>query len=1116
MSDPVLPDVQNDFIAGHARAQQGDDSWIHALAGSAAPATAAASPAAAAGPSAAPPATAAGPATASSTGTSVSSPSTIVAPPQTDDQVPFGTRVLNAVKAAPAAAAAQFTGDIAASWDKLKTDYLKSIPDAEQYKSRGFWDRAKDQFSEQLSAGKTVVDAFNLAISPITAAVGTVTKGIDAGVHALLPGTTPGMLKDALDSSMIAIGPEGGQLAAAAKAGKVADVAGAVKTAAEGAPKAAAAEATPPRDYMFADQKPDAAGRLRVTDADRAMATDYLAGKTPDNPVQASLETLSDEGGAREVIKNVARFIPEGEVKPDDVAMMGAYALQRSPEQVLAGLRSVLPTDEEIVAWKMTMDSAGREVKTAADTWAADPSPENFDAATRAFTLALKITKQWDEVGTEQGRAFRARQTVTGGGDDQFFGKGIRELLANVGPDNVEEAIRKAAALEDPAKVPAWLSLLRRMKSRDGLTFGWYNILLSNVPKTVSKKGFGDAFSAAWQVATHGMAEMAGAVPGGSTSDLIYGYYGSLGDGIRAAGKALRAGGSQFHADYQTVEGNPVSHVGQLAKGMDDARTSSPTPAAIAYLRAALPTTWIGAADDFAKVIHYRAALHMLASARARAEFAGMAAGEGTDEAIAIRIQQLKNQVPDDLHEQALAYAIKNAYQEPLTGLAADAGAAIDKANVPVAGTGTQIPFGRVIMPFLKIPVNLARFAYRASPLPLAFPTDAYRAELAAGGSRAALAKAGVALGSAWSVTMLTFAATDNLTGMGPSDPDVRRFWLDTHQPYSFRWPMSMNGKGGTWYSYQGAHPLGMMTAPIADTADILRFAHDRDAEDAALSLAFGIGHALLSPTFMLGASDFLEALNDPSQDGRKYFDNLAASAFPTSMAGPAAIDNAMDPWRRAHYDAKEAVEARTWGLSKSLPPSRTIWGDPIPRSAGWIPGLGDGGAMGRAFSPVAMKDAESNAQPIDKWIYDNRAAFPRGDEGKLGLTPPGQAFSFNGVHLLLTPQQTDRQRVLAGNGFKDPETKLGAKDALNALVAGTYPKAATQQQWNKSSVEARALIVQRLWGKYRDGAKLQLLAEDQSLREKITTQLGTRREELTKGNSPGGTPQMPQLGAAP
>lgn len=1089
MSD-ALHDVTGDFLSGHARADTGNavanlDALLQNKPGGgsapapAAPVSAAVTPAAA-------------------------SPG---AAPQADDQVPFGTRILNAVKAAPAAAVKQFAGDIEGTWNQLKTDYLASVPDAAKYQKAGFWDATKMQFQQQLSAGKSVADAFNLVMSPISSALDVASTGVGEGAHAAVPAIHAKALKGAIDASLAGIGPEGGPLSAAVKAGKVAETVAGVTKAAEGGAEAAAGAAAKPeaaapkRDFMFAGQPADAAGRLRVTDADKTKATDYLTGKIPNNPVQASLAMLSDQSGAQEVITKIAKFIPPGAVKSDDVMMMGAYSLQRTPEEILSGLKTVLPSDEEVAAWKMTMDAAGQEVKSHADAWAADPTPENFDKFTNAFTLGLKITKDWDEAGTAQGRAFRARQLDTGaqGGGIADFSKNIREILTNIGPDNIEEALHKITALEDPAKIPAWLSLLRRMKSRDALTFGWTNILLSNVPKTLSKKLFGDGFAAAWQVATHGMAEAGGAVPSGSTHQLLYGYLGSFGDAFRAAGKALRQGGSQFHADYQTVEGTEKLRASELAKGMDGQRVNSPTNAAIAYLRAALPTTWIGAADDFAKVFHQRAGARMLAYMDA--------AKKSSPELAASHISDLMNNMPPALYEQSISYAVKNAFQEPLTGIASDLAAAIDKANIPIAGTGTALPFGRAIMPFIKIPVNLDRFAYRASPLPMAFPTDALRAELNAGGSRAALAKAGVGLGSAFSMIALTLAASDRLTGMGPSEPDERRFWLDGHQPYSVK-------VGGKWYGYQGAHPLGLMLAPVADTADIFRFAHDRDAEDAALSLAFGIGHALLAPTFMMGASDFLEAINDPSQDGRYFFDNLAANIG--APQGEAAIANAMDPWKRAHYGAIEAVKARTPGLSTSLPPSRTIWGDPIPRTAGWIPGLGDGTGLGRAISPVPVKDADGG-QPIDKWIWDNRAAFPRGDEGRLGMTPPGRAFSWDGgtgvsAHVQLDPQQLDRLKVLAGNALKDPMTKLGARDALNALVQGKFPQAATQGQFDKGSPELRAMIVQRMWGQYRAGANKALMAEDGRLRDIVSGQLGMRKDQLTKS----GTPAMPQLGARP
>jgi hypothetical protein len=85
------------------------------------------------------------------------------------------------------------------------------------------------------------------------------------------------------------------------------------------------------------------------------------------------------------------------------------------------------------------------------------------------------------------------------------------------------------------------------------------------------------------------------------------------------------------------------------------------------------------------------------------------------------------------------------------------------------------------------------------------------------------------------------------------------------------------------------------------------------------------------------------------------------------------------------------------------------------------------------------------NAQPIDKWIWDNRGAFPDADNGRLGLSRPGQVQSFDvgpvSAQVKLTDRQLDRLRELTGNELKDPSTGLGARDALNALVEGDYPR---------------------------------------------------------------------------
>jgi hypothetical protein len=991
----------------------------------------------------------------------------------------------------------RFTGDVAGSFDALKADWLKGQGLNDEAAKQPFWQGLKTSFESQLQTGKTAASAFKLVMSPISAAFDTGSNAVAKAIGAaagLGDQDVEKLTKD-LSDNLWALGPKDG-LGEALNAPKPGATPPGGTPPPPPAAAAPAAPATPPagRDWLFLGKK-----LLNVTADVRNATADYLSGKKADNPIQASLDTLSDANGARDVIKDVARTIPDGDVKPDDVLRSAAYTLQRSPDEIMTGLKTALPTDAEILSWKMTMEAGGAQLKQAADAYVAAPTPENFEAAARAFGLSLHMVENWDQVGTEQARAFRARQLAAEGTSEQT--KGIMQILQNAGPDNVEDAIRRAAALEDPAKVPGWLNLLRRATSRDSIVASWTNLLLSNVPKTLTKKLFGDAFAAAWQVSTRGIAETAGGVDQGTTLNTLYGYWGAMGDGVRAAGKALRQGGSQFHGEYQTVEGLEKQRLGELAKGMSGA--DEPTSGAIALLRAALPTDWIGAADDFAKTIHYRAELRRLSWASASKE--GL---EG--DAMNARISELMDVPPPAIHEQALAYALKNSFQEPLPGVMHDLQNGVDRMNWDVGGTGISVPFGRFILPFVKVPSNLVRYAYNASPLPALAPSPAFLAELRAGGSRAALAKASVALGSAVAGIAGSLAYQDSLTGMGPSEPDERRFWLATHQPYSVK-------LGGTWYGFGGLHPLGMILGAVGDTADVIRYSKQRDAEDAAASIVFGLAHALMEPTFMVGLGDFLEAVNDPTADGRRFMENIAADF--AAPQGGVAVDNATDPWRRAHYDLVEAIRARTPGLSKDLPPARTIWGDPLPRAHGWAP-WGDAGALGRAFSPVPMRGEDELAQPIDKWIWENRKAFPNdASEGRLGLTPPGQFQTFSSgavsTPVQLTAQQLDKLRVLAGNGLKDPATKLGAKDALNALVEGKFPIASVQKQWNDGSPELRAIMVQRFWGQYRDGAKKAILREDPELLDTVQNGLRLRAAALSSAQGQSQVKQ-PVIGAGP
>jgi hypothetical protein len=337
-------------------------------------------------------------------------------------------------------------------------------------------------------------------------------------------------------------------------------------------------------------------------------------------------------------------------------------------------------------------------------------------------------------------------------------------------------------------------------------------------------------------------------------SDQLAGLFLEARDAWRAAGKAFRTGS------------NALDEAGSLVADAGAVKTGSSMVRGVSTL-AHLPSRMLLTTDEFFKTLSYRSSV--------RAQSLRLAREQGvTDPA------QVAQRVADDLkaaftlegratHPVALQYARTATFQNPLE-----------------YGIGKWIQQGvqehpslRLVMPFVRTPVNLFRYAWQRTPGLNRF-TREWQADIAAGGDRAAVAQAKTEMGMMAYTTAASLALSGNITGAGPSNPELRKQWLAAgHQPYSVKIP------GGGWVSFRRGDPSMIPLGLVADLVAISGELHSDDITEHAAAIAAAIASNISSKTFMQGVTETMDAIS--SGDGfrmTKLLTNTATSFIPNFL----------------------------------------------------------------------------------------------------------------------------------------------------------------------------------------------------------------------------------------
>ena len=294
-----------------------------------------------------------------------------------------------------------------------------------------------------------------------------------------------------------------------------------------------------------------------------------------------------------------------------------------------------------------------------------------------------------------------------------------------------------------------------------------------------------------------------------------------------------------------------------------------------------LPSRFLLAEDEFFKQLNFRAYV------KASAWEDGMRKGlQGSD--LQKHIQQqfdgtieivnknsmvnVKDKSVLDLYDKAQKYAAETTFT----------------ADLPEGSLGGRIqnlaghPFGRIVFPFVRTPVNIFKAQVRRTP-GVNMLLQEYRQALKSTDSSVAAKARGEMItgGTIWSIGAITaFAINDPMselaiTGGGPSDFNMLNQKRATGwQPYSFRFllkdedgniRMGKDGKPRYKYvSFKRLDPWSSFLMMAADGVAILGQLNQQDRNDFGVAASVALGRNITNKTYLQGITELADLLGKP------------------------------------------------------------------------------------------------------------------------------------------------------------------------------------------------------------------------------------------------------------
>lgn len=707
-----------------------------------------------------------------------------------------------------------------------------------------------------------------------------------------------------------------------------------------------------------------------------------------------------------------------------------------------------LNAEQSLAARNLWTSSADKLLQLAKEVQA-DPSDVNMVALRKQLATHHAIQTEVIAARTETARALASWRIPS---ESSVFSPRLLSTMLSQeggGPEvtlAIAENIAKFGAMGDLRGLAKFAEKSWSAKTKDAVLEVWINALLSNVKTHVVNSAsnllvLGQQMVERRAASALSSAMGSDAVAPGEALAMLNGISAGWRDALVYAAKTLRTGESGNYSGK--IELPRQRAISAEAFGLSQDTMLGRAGGALAnYVGAVVnvPGRALATADEFFKTIGSRMELHALAHRQTMAE---LSAGKIQAGQVKGRYAELLDSPPDYLKAGAQNFADYATFTND-PGRLANTISMLANQYAPI----------RILLPFVRTPANIMKYVAERSPAaPL---MESFRADIAAGGARRDIALARMGLGTFTLFAMTDAAMSGLITGAGPKDKAQKAALRRTGwQPYSFK-------IGDRYYAFNRLDPLGAQIGFAADLGETLansaEGANDADLEELIVTAVFSAASNMTSKTYLSGLTSFFEAMGDPDRYSQSWLKRMAGSLVP---AGAAQVARGIDPTMREAQTMLEAVQARTPGLSDSLPAVRDLWGRPVSYQSGM-------GWAYDAFSPVSA--SLYKPEPIDKEIM------------RLGVTvnKPNKKIQIDGVSIDLTKYKGAYSRYveLAGNGAKDPAWNMGAMDFLNAVVQGKHPMGQIYQLYADGPDGGKAEFIRSTLVEYRDRAKAQLQRE--------------------------------------